>query len=78
MHIHMGVVNVASPHAECMRNGKHLSIMDRVVHLCRVELARLESFGLEAVALILHEDSTDGKVRCISVKPIGKEGVEED
>ena len=62
VHIHMGVVEVAPPHGECMHNGKHLAIMDRVVHLCRVELARLECNGLEAVALILHKDSTYGKV----------------
>ena len=52
-----GVVNVAPPHGECM----HLSIMNRVVHLCRVELDRLEGDGLGAVALILHVDNTNGK-----------------
>ena len=37
VHIHMGVVEVAPPHDVCMHNGKHLAIMDQVVHLCRVE-----------------------------------------
>ena len=36
VHINMGVVKVAPPHGECMHNGNHLSIMDRVFHLNEV------------------------------------------
>ena len=49
VYINMGFVKVASPHGECMHDGKFLSIMEGVIHLCRVELARLECYGLEAI-----------------------------
>ena len=78
VHIHMGVVKVGPPKSECMHNGKHFLIMNRAVHLCRVELSRLEGDGLEAVALILHERSTYGKVGCIGVKSIREGVVRED
>ena len=76
--VDMGVVEVAPPHGECMHNGKHLSIMDGVVDLSRVELARLKGDGLEALALILHEDSADGKVGGVGVKAIGERGIGEN
>ena len=36
--IHVCVVHVASPHLECMHNGKHFSIMHRIVDFSRCEL----------------------------------------
>ena len=39
--------------------GKKLAHIEDIMNLCRVELSRLECDGLEAVALILHEDSTE-------------------
>jgi hypothetical protein len=78
VHIHMGVVEVAPPHGECMHNGKHLSIMDRVVDLGRGELARLKGNGLEALALVLHEDGADSKVGGVGVKAIGEGWVGDD
>ena len=36
LHINMGFVELAAPHRECMHNDKHLSIMDREVHLNEV------------------------------------------
>ena len=76
VHINMGVVHVASPHGECMHNDKHLSIMDQVVDLSRVGLVRINE--LEALALVLHEDDVDSKVRGVGVKVLEEGGVGED
>jgi len=72
--VHMSVVHVATPHLECMHNGKHLSIMHRVVDFSRCELTGLEGKGLKPMALVLHEDGSNGKVGGVGVDAVG-EGV---
>ena len=59
-------LQIHMPFAEGMHDGEGFFLMGGVVEFVDIHLAGGESDRLGSLALILHEDSTNSEIRCIS------------